>query len=488
MTITFYSIGEKRNKLSKTLGTGTQLTGTIREPSSLIDPVILVESATVPGWNYAYIGDFGRYYFITEIVAEQYKMFRIAMHVDVLMSYKGIKNGASSTGIYALGALISRQQGSLFYELPETRNPATSETEVVLSSTISGTVPGWEGSNNLFKDSGTKLKKYRMMIPEAWDNDYKQMMPIATYVTDIDGFKYLLDTIPKITTTLSGKTILDSIYELSALPFEMGNMTTVAGGYTIVPLGFSGSITLAATDGSTPLSWRKPSFNSFAIHSVEWTMSIDNPSTVYQFRRWAPFQRISMRFRPFGKFELDPGVIFRGSTGSSTTFKVKIETDPISGNASIYYGKSSADIYLGSANVLIKLPLSAASYSFTKIASGALATAGAIASTIATEGATAGAIPASLINLASSAIPNTSVTGGEQLIIDDKPYIEQYKKKPADYPTSLIGLPMNAVDYIYNLTGYTECAEVYVEGTGFSGILDSERSELESILKGGFYV
>ena len=88
MTINFYSVSDRKNKLSKTLGTATQLTGTLREPVSLTDPEILVESTTVPTYNYAYISDLGRYYFITSVVAEQYKLFRIWLHVDVLMTYK----------------------------------------------------------------------------------------------------------------------------------------------------------------------------------------------------------------------------------------------------------------------------------------------------------------------------------------------------------------------------------------------------------------
>ena len=102
MTIKFYSITAKRNVLNKTLGTSTDLTGTLRDPCSLIDPDVLIESATVPAFNYAYIQDFGRYYFVTSIVAEQYNLFRVRMHVDVLMSFK--------TGILNQPAIIARQE------------------------------------------------------------------------------------------------------------------------------------------------------------------------------------------------------------------------------------------------------------------------------------------------------------------------------------------------------------------------------------------
>lgn len=71
---------------------GVDVTGTLRAGSSLIDPVLLIE-ANAPGfhangYNYCYVEEFGRYYFITDIVSVNYTLWEIHCHVDVLMSYK----------------------------------------------------------------------------------------------------------------------------------------------------------------------------------------------------------------------------------------------------------------------------------------------------------------------------------------------------------------------------------------------------------------
>lgn len=123
-----------------------------------------------------------------------------------------------------------------------------------------------------------------------------------------------------------------------------------------------------------------------------------------------------------------------------------------------------------------------------KIASGALSLLASIAATVATEGAASPSIAAAAINAASAAIPNVSVTGGEQIIIDDKPVIEQYKKTSPEYPKSYHGLPCYMTKAMYELTGYVEVERVNIEGTGFGSMLDSERTELENIMKGGIYV
>lgn len=82
------------------------LIGTLRAGSSIIDPVILVE-ANAPGFqanesNYIYVEEFGRYYYITNIISTNYTLWEIHCHVDVLMSYKD--------QIRAQTAIVARQE------------------------------------------------------------------------------------------------------------------------------------------------------------------------------------------------------------------------------------------------------------------------------------------------------------------------------------------------------------------------------------------
>ena len=248
--------------------------------------------------------------------------------------------------------------------------------------------------------------------------------------------------------------------------------------YTIGLPGSLAAINLAAADGSTPLTWAYPLKASYVPTTLTWTMQVSTPSTVHKCRNIRPFHKMSLRFRPFGKFELDEGLIFRNVSTATTTFKVAVEVDPISGNASLYYGKSAADIYLGSANVMISLPLSSESYSSAKIASGVLSVVGAAAPTIASAA----------VNAISSAVPNISITGGEQVIIDDGPTVESYRKACEDYPDDLYGRPYYVRNRIYNLTGFIKTGTVNIEGSGFASMLDNERAELDSIMKAGIYV
>ena len=75
------------------------LTGTLREGTSIIDPVIKIECniADVAGCNYMTIDAFGRQYFVKDIISVRNNLVEFHCHVDVLSTYKnGIRN---NTGI-----------------------------------------------------------------------------------------------------------------------------------------------------------------------------------------------------------------------------------------------------------------------------------------------------------------------------------------------------------------------------------------------------
>lgn len=88
MNILLYNTASPRNKVIKDKSLVTTLTGSLKDGSSITDPVILVESATLPAANYAFIEAFqSRYYFIKDIRNVNNALWEISMHVDVLMSF-----------------------------------------------------------------------------------------------------------------------------------------------------------------------------------------------------------------------------------------------------------------------------------------------------------------------------------------------------------------------------------------------------------------
>ena len=77
------------NALDKELTSIRSYTGTLRDASSIIDPIIRMEIdvGEISQYNYMVIPIFNRKYFIKDITSESDNLVIIRAHVDVLSSY-----------------------------------------------------------------------------------------------------------------------------------------------------------------------------------------------------------------------------------------------------------------------------------------------------------------------------------------------------------------------------------------------------------------
>ena len=90
MNINFYRTIDENNVVYKTLRDELAFENCVlREKSSVISPTIFVNTnADICAYNYCYIPEFKRYYYITDIVSVNNNYWQISLKVDVLMSYK----------------------------------------------------------------------------------------------------------------------------------------------------------------------------------------------------------------------------------------------------------------------------------------------------------------------------------------------------------------------------------------------------------------
>lgn len=87
-TILLQKNNSPMNKITKTLETIETLSGTLRNSSELVNPVIIIQNTgNVKLCNYLTISEFGRSYFITSIKSLRNNMFEIEAHCDVLSSF-----------------------------------------------------------------------------------------------------------------------------------------------------------------------------------------------------------------------------------------------------------------------------------------------------------------------------------------------------------------------------------------------------------------
>lgn len=88
MVIYLFNNTSERNAITKTLTNEISLSGSLREESNIHNPVIMIYAPSVIGFNYAYIPDFYRYYYVNDITSVRAGLWRLTLICDVLMSFK----------------------------------------------------------------------------------------------------------------------------------------------------------------------------------------------------------------------------------------------------------------------------------------------------------------------------------------------------------------------------------------------------------------
>lgn len=101
MNITLYSNSSDNNVVTKNISQVASLTGSLRNESGIMSPSILIQG-TYPSANYCYISDWGRYYFIEEIISVRNNISEIRCRIDTLMTY--------AQQIRGLTAIIKKQE------------------------------------------------------------------------------------------------------------------------------------------------------------------------------------------------------------------------------------------------------------------------------------------------------------------------------------------------------------------------------------------
>lgn len=103
MEIKLYKCADDRRVLSKTLSGAVTKTCVIKDDNiSILSPrVQIAQFSAFKGYNYAYIADYGRYYYIDDIAVDLGGLLTLSLSVDVLQTY--------AADIRATKALIYRQ-------------------------------------------------------------------------------------------------------------------------------------------------------------------------------------------------------------------------------------------------------------------------------------------------------------------------------------------------------------------------------------------
>lgn len=104
MVIHFYNTPSANNQITKTLVDYKEVEGTLRDGEFSISAPVIRLQMNPQNFNYCYVPQFQRYYFIRDIRVARNNLFFMSLEVDVLMSFRA--------EILALNALIAKQENA----------------------------------------------------------------------------------------------------------------------------------------------------------------------------------------------------------------------------------------------------------------------------------------------------------------------------------------------------------------------------------------
>ena len=88
MLMKLYTTKTPNNTIGKVLENETEYNIKFKSQADRTKPVVVLMSETMIDFNYAYIPDFKRYYFVESIEVTPNKIYNISLRCDVLESFK----------------------------------------------------------------------------------------------------------------------------------------------------------------------------------------------------------------------------------------------------------------------------------------------------------------------------------------------------------------------------------------------------------------
>lgn len=110
MIIKLYTQTIPKNKMFRNLTNEITLTGNVKDTFDILNPIVQFNyNANLKNVNYAYIPEYGRYYFVSPPIISG-KTVYLKMHVDVLYTYRAIIMKSPCI------AIRSSNRGNLYFQ------------------------------------------------------------------------------------------------------------------------------------------------------------------------------------------------------------------------------------------------------------------------------------------------------------------------------------------------------------------------------------
>lgn len=470
MNVTFYNFSKRRNSTKQPSG-GTSYTCLLKDDTTTARPQIAIKwngsSAAPASWNYCYISDFHRYYWV-DSWAYTDRQWVASCTVDVLATYK-TEIGASSKYVLRAESAFSLVTADTLYPVKGTPKTGNVNVSMGWASDLSGGsiivgIVGVTGIGGAYSAGGVSYyactpANYMQLVNDLFAENLSEINSESYGSTFGDGFKAFSRNILRSITNpsqfiKSAKWMPVSFSTASAVNLTIAGISTTA---SLLPISNPIKYDTRFVGGSTLIA---PG---------------DYWKAVY------PYATVTAYFPPFGTFPIDTKKIGL----SQGSMELATEYDCVSGQAHMrltsYSGGSAGPILIDSC-ATVAVPLDIAGVAVNTAQS---VTSGVGAAVSAYNGDYIGAA-AGVANAFQATSPEAVVSGGGYAgiagIIAPKT-IQLVYYEPTDESPAEFGNILCEVKTISSLSGYVKCQDGEIDCPA----TESEHRELEAFLTGGFF-
>ena len=469
MNVYLFAYSKKKNSTAQpSLSAGTSFTVTLKEDTSVLNPVLVFNAATTgmptpftPSYfNYAYISAFSRYYYVTDWVNIN-ALWECHLTVDPMASFK---TAIGSESVYVERS-ASASNGSIIDNL----YPA--KTDVQISSiTVTSTWSGVAPSGGCY------------ILGVVSNSTSYHVGAVMYYALNTAGLNSLL------------------AYLFSNNIFNAGSITEIGEGLfksMFNPFQYIVSCTwlphpadnYGSSQETIKIGYWDTGVTAYIVTAlldetfIEATIPSHPQISRGSFLNYAPYTRITLFCAPFGEIPIDPTFLRTGNL-----LRARVVIDTITGMATLRIAfRESSDIsysrkpcYETSAlfGVPIQLAQVLSDYS-SAIGTAAAGTVGGLA------GMAMGLISATVQSAIATQAPKVATTGANGSFISFalSPDLVVEHTLLVDENNTDLGRPLMQTKTINTLSGYIKCAESHFSGACF----DSEKDMINRYMVDGFF-
>ena len=329
MQVKFYTFSKRENSTKQpTASTASTFTCVLKDESGVLAPVIKVDPAigNPRTFNYAYISDFGRYYYVREWTYYRGE-WTASLEVDVLASWK------SQIGASTLYILRSSKSSLWNKSIIDNKYPTLGPTKHIQVDT--GNTGPWNSMSYVIGTTGDSTNSSVTTIGGV--NYYCCDQPIATRV-----FQWLTGHgVNSYTGDLNTafNNFADDLFLATYDPMQF--ITTVKFfPFSVATFPGAGSFVIGKVDyaitGMHTFSWPVQSFGPYTFSIPKHPLI----ATRGEYLSTSPYSDYVFELQPYGRIELDGSQLAKADTLS---YEMKI--DMVSGDSLLYLSATGPDSY-----------------------------------------------------------------------------------------------------------------------------------------------